>query len=85
MRVSRLSGGTVQKLHLALALLHEPDLLVLDEPYVAFDWQTYLRFWELAAELRSAGVAVLVVSHIAYERHRFDRILELRDGVVACE
>jgi ABC-2 type transport system ATP-binding protein len=85
MRVSHLSSGTVQKLHLALSLLHGPDLLILDEPYVAFDWQTYLRFWELAAELRNAGVAVLVVSHIAYERHRFDRILELREGVVACE
>ena len=83
-RVSRLSGGTTQKLHLALAVLHAPDVLILDEPYVAFDWQTYLRFWDLVAELRDEGVAVLVVSHIAHEQHRFDRILELREGVLRC-
>ena len=84
-RVSRLSGGTAQKLHLALSVLHRPDLLILDEPCVAFDWQTYLRFWELASELCRADVALLVVSHIAYERQRYNRILELREGAIACD
>jgi ABC-type multidrug transport system ATPase subunit len=40
-----LSGGTRQKLNLTLALLHDPDVLLLDEPYQGFDWETYLRFW----------------------------------------
>jgi ABC-type multidrug transport system ATPase subunit len=79
-----LSGGTRQKLNLALALLHEPDLLLLDEPYAAFDWETYLRFWELADELRAARRGVLVVSHFVYDRERFDRVVELRDGVLRC-
>jgi ABC-2 type transport system ATP-binding protein len=81
----RLSGGTRQKLHLALALLHRPSLLVLDEPYQAFDWDTYLRFWEYAAQLRARGTGLVIVSHLAHERARFDRVLELRDGRIgAC-
>ena len=81
-RVATLSGGTQHKLHLALALLHLPTVLVLDEPYHAFDWQTYLRFWEHAATLRDRGVAIVVVSHLVHERARFDRVAELRDGVL---
>ncbi len=80
----RLSGGTRQKLNLSLALLHEPELVVLDEPYLAFDWETYLRFWEQAAALRSAGRALVIVSHLAHDQARFDRLLALRDGVLRC-
>lgn len=78
--VSLLSGGTCQKLNLALALLHDPEVLVLDEPYAGFDWTTYQRFWELTHELREAGKTILVVSHLIYDRSQFDRILELREG-----
>lgn len=80
---ARLSGGTRQKLHLSLALLHRPELLVLDEPYQAFDWETYLRFWEYAEDLRNRGTAIVVVSHLAHERARFARVLELREGCVS--
>jgi len=78
--VKILSGGTRQKLNLAIALLHDPDVLVLDEPYAAFDWQTYLKFWELADELRRARKSVLIVSHLVYDRQKFDEIYELRAG-----
>ena len=79
-RVENLSGGTKQKLNLALALLHEPQLLLLDEPYAGFDWETYLRFWEMAERRRGHGMGVLVVSHLLAERERLTRIYELRDG-----
>ncbi len=79
-RVEELSGGTRQKLNLALALMHDPDLLLLDEPYAGFDWETYLRFWDLTAERRAAGRSVLVISHFVTDQERFDRIVELRDG-----
>ena len=79
-RVEALSGGTRQKLNLALALMHEPDLLLLDEPYAGFDWETYLRFWEMAERRRADGMGILIVSHLLPERERLTRIYELRDG-----
>jgi len=79
-RIEDLSGGTRQKLNLALALMHEPDLLLLDEPYSGFDWETYLRFWEMSERRRSGGMGILIVSHFLSERERLDRIYELRDG-----
>jgi ABC-2 type transport system ATP-binding protein len=79
-RVEELSGGTRQKLNLALALLHEPQLLLLDEPYAGFDWETYVRFWEMTEQRRSQGMGILVVSHLLSERDRLTRVYELRDG-----
>ena len=82
--VSQLSGGTRQKLNLSLAFLHEPDLLVLDEPYSGFDWETYLRFWDFARELRAQGRSILVVSHFVYDRTQFDTVYQLENGVLQC-
>ncbi|MEU9162245.1 ABC transporter ATP-binding protein [Streptomyces sp. NPDC048424] len=75
-----LSGGTRQKLNLTLALMHDPQVLLLDEPYQGFDWDTYQRFWELAARLRDSGRSVLVVSHLAYDAERLDRLYRLEEG-----
>ena len=79
-RVEALSGGTRQKLNLALALLHQPRLLLLDEPYAGFDWETYVRFWEMAERRRRKGMGILIVSHLLAERERLTRIYELRGG-----
>jgi len=79
-RIEDLSGGTRQKLNLALALMHEPDLLLLDEPYSGFDWETYLRFWEMSERRRDEGMGILLISHFLSERERLDRVYELRDG-----
>jgi ABC-type multidrug transport system ATPase subunit len=80
-RVEQLSGGTRQKLNLALALMHDPHVLLLDEPYQGFDWETYLRFWDVANRLRERGRCVLVVSHLAWDAERLDVVHRLRDGV----
>ena len=79
-RVEELSGGTRQKLNLALALLHSPQLLLLDEPYAGFDWETYVHFWEMAERRRAEGMGILIVSHLLAERGRLTRVYELRNG-----
>jgi len=83
--VSRLSGGTKQKLNLILALIHSPELLILDEPYAAFDWESYLYFWKLVKRLKSQGVSFLIVSHLIYDRSHIDRIYELQSGGLICD
>lgn len=80
--VKHLSGGTKQKLNLVLALMHDPDVVLLDEPYQGFDWETYLRFWDIAADLRRARRAIVVISHLAYDCERLDVLHRLRDGVL---
>jgi ABC-2 type transport system ATP-binding protein len=79
-RADQLSGGTLAKLNLGLALLADPQVLLLDEPYAGFDWDTYQRFWELVADRRTAGRSVLIISHFLADQERFDRIIDLRDG-----
>ena len=76
--VSRhLSGGTRQKLNLVLAGLGEPDVLLLDEPYQGFDNGSYLDFWQQVWRWRSAGKAVVVVTHLLSELGRVDTVLDL--------
>jgi ABC-type multidrug transport system ATPase subunit len=81
-RVATLSEGTKQKLNLGLALLSEPSLLLLDEPYAGLEWETYLRFWEYVDRMRDRGRAIVIVSHLFHDRTRLDSLLELREGVL---
>jgi ABC-type multidrug transport system ATPase subunit len=80
-RADQLSGGTLAKLNLGLALMADPEVLLLDEPYAGFDWDTYLRFWDLVAQRRAAGRTVLIISHFVVDEDRFDRIVDLQDGL----
>jgi ABC-type multidrug transport system ATPase subunit len=76
--VRALSGGTAQKLNLALAMLGDADILLLDEPYQGFDQGSYLNFWDFAERWRQAGRAVVVVTHLLAELNRVDEVVELR-------
>jgi ABC-2 type transport system ATP-binding protein len=75
--VRDLSGGTRQKLNLALAVLMDPSVLLLDEPYQGFDRGTYVNFWDHCRAWRDAGKAVVVVTHLLAELERVDRVVEL--------
>ena len=80
-QAGQLSGGTAAKLNLTLALLADPPVLMLDEPYAGFDWDTYLRFWQIVEQRREAGRTTLLISHFVVDEARFDRIVALRDGI----
>jgi ABC-type multidrug transport system ATPase subunit len=79
-RAEELSGGTRAKLNLGLALLPDPEVLLLDEPYAGFDWDTYQRFWQLARARRDTGRGLVIISHFITDQDRFDRIYDLREG-----
>jgi ABC-2 type transport system ATP-binding protein len=72
-----LSGGSRQKLNLALALIGDPRVLLLDEPYQGFDHGTYVDFWAFVDAWRTEGRAVLIVTHMLAELTRVDRVVEL--------
>jgi len=77
--VRDLSGGAQQKLSLALALIGQPGLLLLDEPYQGFDQGSYLDFWRHVGAWRRQGRAVVVVTHLLTELDRADQVLQLRN------
>ncbi|WP_289054884.1 ABC transporter ATP-binding protein [Carboxylicivirga marina] len=81
-KVLHLSGGTVQKLNLAIALMHRPDLLILDEPYNGFDWETYQAFLEFIDVYRKQGGSVLLVTHLLTDNSYFDEVYKLNNGVL---
>lgn len=78
--VRYLSGGTRQKLNLIISLLHDPDILILDEPYQGFDYESYLSFWEIAKNLKEKGKSILIASPMIYEHHYLTKIYKLENG-----
>lgn len=83
-RVGRLSGGWQQRLNLAVALVHSPQLLVLDEPTASVDLQARLALWELVEELRDGGMTIVLTTHQIQEAERLcSRVALMRNGRVA--
>lgn len=80
----KLSGGMKQKLGLCCALIHDPDLLILDEPTTGVDPLARNQFWALIAELRARrpGMSVLVATAYMEEAERFDHLLMMDAGKV---
>ncbi|WP_282970845.1 ABC transporter ATP-binding protein/permease [Burkholderia multivorans] len=80
----KLSGGMKQKLGLCCALIHDPDLLILDEPTTGVDPLSRARFWELIGRIRTARPAMSVLVATAYmdEARRFDRLIAMDAGRV---
>jgi len=83
--VGRLSGGQRSRASLAVALLGNPELLVLDEPTVGLDPVLREDLWTLFHELADAGAAVFVSSHVMDEAERCDRLLLMREGRIIAD
>jgi ABC-2 type transport system ATP-binding protein len=83
--VAKLSGGQRSRASLAVALLGEPDLLVLDEPTVGLDPVLRRDLWALFHRIADAGTAVFVSSHVMDEADRCDRLLLMREGRIIAD
>ena len=83
--VGRLSGGQRSRAGLAVALLGEPDLLVLDEPTVGLDPVLRRDLWALFHRIADNGAAVLVSSHVMDEAERCHRLLLMREGRIIAD
>lgn len=77
---STLSGGQRARVSLAIALLGDPDVLILDEPTVGLDPVLRHRLWRLFKVLADHGKTILISSHVMDEAERCEQVLLLRDG-----
>lgn len=84
-RVGSYSGGMKRRLSLAAALLHNPDILILDEPTVGIDPLLRKSIWDELYRLAAAGKAILVTTHVMDEAEKCTRLSMMRDGALIAE
>src|SRR5690606_36317742 len=80
-----LSGGQLSRTNLAVALLGEPEVLVLDEPTVCLDPVLRQELWQLFRDLADRGRTLIVSSHVMDEAGRTDRLLLMREGRILAD
>ena len=78
--VSNYSGGMKRRLSLAIALLHEPEILILDEPTVGIDPVLRQSIWEAFYALKQKGTTIIVTTHVMDEADKCDRLGMIRVG-----
>ena len=83
----KLSGGMKQKLALCCALVHDPDLLILDEPTTGVDPLSRRQFWELIARIQGRRPWMTIITATAYmsEAERFQHLIAMHDGTILAE
>ncbi|AIQ49028.1 ABC transporter ATP-binding protein [Paenibacillus sp. FSL R7-0273] len=79
-RVDQYSGGMKRRLSLAIALLHEPSLLILDEPTVGIDPLLRQSIWKELRSLNQQGTTIVLTTHVMDEAEKCDRLGMIRDG-----
>ena len=85
MIVENLSGGMKRRLSLACSLVHQPKLIILDEPTVGVDPKLRLTFWDYFNELNKSGATILTTTHVMDEAEKSHIIGFMRDGRLIAE
>ena len=83
--VRNLSGGMVRRTSIAVAMVHDPDLLILDEPTVGIDPELRASFWDHFGDLKALGKSILITTHYIDEARRCDRVGFVRSGKIVAE
>ncbi|MFB2876405.1 ABC transporter ATP-binding protein [Floridanema aerugineum] len=84
--VETLSGGMKRRLNIAVALVHQPKLLILDEPTTGLDIEARYEVWELIRNLRNQGITILLTTHLLDEAERIcQKIGILKNGQIVAE
>jgi ABC-2 type transport system ATP-binding protein len=84
--VETLSGGMQRRLSVAIALVHQPKLVILDEPTTGLDIEARYELWELIRQLKSQGITTLLTTHLLEEAERLcQRIGILKEGKLLAE
>ncbi|WP_313802875.1 ABC transporter ATP-binding protein [Cytobacillus sp.] len=81
-RVHNYSGGMKRRLSLAVALIQDPQVLILDEPTVGIDPELRQSIWAEIQRLKTAGKTILVTTHVMDEAEKCDRLAMVRDGEI---
>lgn len=82
--VSDFSGGMKRRLSLAISLIHNPKILVLDEPTVGMDPLLRKQIWEELNRLKESGVTIIITTHVMDEADYCDRLALIRNGRCIC-
>jgi ABC-type multidrug transport system ATPase subunit len=83
--VQELSGGMRQKVNLAIAVMHDPSHVLLDEPYSGLDVAAYRRLAAWLQGARDAGKCIVLITHMLLDREPFDLVLHLQGGVLRAD
>jgi len=78
--VKNFSGGMKRRLSLAIALVHNPEILILDEPTVGIDPILRVEFWKEFQRVKAEGVTIIITTHVMDEAEHCDRLALIRNG-----
>ncbi|GGJ91511.1 ABC transporter ATP-binding protein [Lentibacillus kapialis] len=79
------SGGMKRRMSLAIALLHQPKLLILDEPTVGIDPVLRASIWEAFRKMQQAGTTIIITTHVMDEAEKCDNLALLREGYLIAQ
>lgn len=80
--VKNFSGGMKRRLSLAIALMHNPELLILDEPTVGIDPVLRKKFWDEFLRIQKAGGTIIITTHVMDEAYKCGKLCLLREGEI---